>query len=285
MGKLLIVRPRRWLTTLAIVAVGLALTAELHAQFRQRGPGGGRGFGNVRKATPEDFDGTFQFCRVAFASDPRGDGGGWSADFPRADINLSIRLSELTKTRVGRDSVGEPTHLLIQLTDPELFDCPFIMMTEVGAASFRPDEAANLRAYLEKGGFLWVDDFWGPYAWDNWVSNISKVLPPGEYPIRDLPVDHPIRKTLFEYAALPQIPSISFWRRSGGETSERYELSLEPHLRGIADAHGRLMVVMTHNTDISDAWEREGEDPQFFFSFSPQGYAVGLDVVLYGMTH
>jgi hypothetical protein len=111
------------------------------------------------------------------------------------------------------------------------------------------------------------------------------VLPPGEYPIRDLPVDHPIRKTLFEYAQLPQIPAISFWRQSGGETSERYELSTEPHLRGIADSQGRLMVVMTHNTDISDAWEREAEDPQFFFLFSPQGYAVGLDVVLYGMTH
>jgi hypothetical protein len=94
-----------------------------------------------------------------------------------------------------------------------------------------------------------------------------------------------IQRTLFEFAELPQIPSISFWRRYNGATSERFELSAQPHFRGIADANGRLMVVMTHNTDISDAWEREAEDPQFFFSFSPQGYAVGLDVVLYGMTH
>src|SRR5438045_1256126 len=94
---------RRWLLAAVTAVAALALTVELHAQFRQRGFGG-RGFGNVRKATPADFDGTFQFCRVAFASDPRGDGGGWQADFPRADINLSIRLSELTKTRVGRDS-------------------------------------------------------------------------------------------------------------------------------------------------------------------------------------
>jgi hypothetical protein len=90
---------------------------------------------------------------------------------------------------------------------------------------------------------------------------------------------------LFEFDTLPQIPSISFWRRYNGETSERFELSAQPHFRGIADENGRLMVVMTHNTDISDAWEREAEDPQFFFSFSPQGYAVGLDVVLYGMLH
>ena len=162
------------------------------------------------------------------------------------------------------------------------FQCPFLSATDVGTALFTDDEAETLRAYLEKGGFLWVDDFWGPYAWDNWVSNISKVLPPGEYPIRDIPLDHPIRRTLFEFKELPQIPSINFWSQSGGETSERYELSAEPHFRGIADQQGRLMVVMTHNTDISDAWEREAEDPQFFFSFSPQGYAVGLDVFLYG---
>lgn len=155
----------------------------------------------------------------------------------------------------------------------------------MGTAEFSDAEVEILRAYLEKGGFLWVDDFWGPYAWDAWVEQISNVLPPGEYPIRDLTQDHPIYRTLFEIGELPQIPSISFWRRSGGQTSERRELSAEPHFRGISDEHGRLMVVMTHNTDISDAWEREGEDPQFFLNFSPNGYAVGLDVVLYGMTH
>lgn len=80
---------RGWIVTAVAAVVALALTVELQAQFRQRGFGG-RGFGNVRKATPRDFDGTFQFCRVAFASDRRGDGGGWDADFPRADINLSI---------------------------------------------------------------------------------------------------------------------------------------------------------------------------------------------------
>ena len=66
-------------------------------------------------------------------------------------------------------------------------------------------DAATLRDYLVKGGFLWVDDFWGPCAWDNWVSNISKVLPPGEYPIHDIPLDHPIRRMLFEFKDLPQI--------------------------------------------------------------------------------
>ena len=111
------------------------------------------------------------------------------------------------------------------------------------------------------------------------------MLPPSDYPIRDITPDHPIFRTMFQIAKLPQIPSISHWRRSGGGTSERGVDSAVPIIRGISDAHGNLMVLMTHNTDISDAWEREGEDPQYFYSFSPDGYAVGLNIVLYSMTH
>jgi hypothetical protein len=90
---------------------------------------------------------------------------------------------------------------------------------------------------------------------------------------------------MFEVKELPQIPSIQWWRTSGGDTSERGRDSAVPTMRGITDRHGNLMVVMTHNTDISDAWEREGEDPRFFYQFSPNGYAVGINVVLYAMTH
>src|SRR5262245_12035664 len=118
---------------------------------------GGRSFGGGRQmgnwATPEDFDGSFQFCRVVFRQSANGDGNGWGVDYPRADENLSIRLSELTKTAVGMDDSGQPTHRLIRLTQPELFRCPFIMMTEPGGAYFDEDEAAALRRYLLKGGF------------------------------------------------------------------------------------------------------------------------------------
>ncbi|MDP2056023.1 MAG: DUF4159 domain-containing protein, partial [Acidobacteriota bacterium] len=232
------------------------------------------------------FDGGFNFCRLIYNSDRSERGGsGWSTDYWDADINFSTRLGELTKTTISRRPDGTPNHLTVRINDPLLFQCPFLSATDVGTAFFSDDEAEVLRNYLLKGGFLWVDDFWGPYAWDSWVNQISKVLSPAQFPIRDIGLDHPIRRTLFEFTDLPQIPSINFWRESGGETSERYEMSAQPNFRGIADEHGRLMVVMTHNTDISDAWEREAADPQFFFSFSPQGYAVGLDVVLYGMTH
>jgi hypothetical protein len=84
---------------------------------------------------------------------------------------------------------------------------------------------------------------------------------------------------------MPQIPSINFWLGSGGGTSERGPDSAVPHARAIADVHGRVMVLMTHNTDISDSWEREGDDPDYFYRFSVDGYAVAIDVLLYAMTH
>ena len=84
---------------------------------------------------------------------------------------------------------------------------------------------------------------------------------------------------------VPQIPSIQFWRGSGGGTSERGSDSAMPHMRGVSDRHGNLMVLMTHNTDIADAWEREGEDSEYFYRFSPRGYALGINVLVYAMTH
>jgi hypothetical protein len=275
------------LLRITIVALLLAASAaSAQEQWERFRGGGGRSRYPPRYPTATSFDGAFNFCRLVYTSDRREAGGsGWSTDYWDADINFSTRLGELTKTTISRQKDGTPNHLTVRISDPGLFQCPILSATDVGTALFTDDEAETLRAYLEKGGFLWVDDFWGPYAWDNWVTNISKVLPPGEYPIRDIPPEHPIRRILFEFKELPQIPSINFWNQYGGQTSERFELSAEPHFRAIADSNGRFMVIMTHNTDISDAWEREAADPRFFFSFSPQGYAVGLDVFLYGMTH
>jgi hypothetical protein len=136
-----------------------------------------------------------------------------------------------------------------------------------------------------KGGFLWVDDFWGEWTLDSWETEISRVLPTADYPVRDIGPEHPLYRAMFSFTRLPQIPSIQFWRMTGGETSELGPESAEPRLRGISDAHGRLMVLITHNTDIADAWEREGEDPRFFYLFSPDGYAVGINVLMYTMTH
>jgi len=148
------------------------------------------------------------------------------------------------------------------------------------------EEAARLKDYLLKGGFLWADDFWGSYAWEAWTAEFAKVLPPSQYAIRDLPLDHPMFRSMFVLPQVPQIPSINCWMgECGGQTSERGYDSAQVHFRGIQDGRGRLMVLMSHNTDIADSWEREGEDPAFFYQFSPRGYALGVDVLLHAMTH
>ena len=138
---------------------------------RFRGGGYGRNRFPPRFPTATSFDGGFNFCRLMYTSDRREAGGsGWSTDYWDADINFSTRLGELTKTTISRQPNGDPNHLTVRISDPALFQCPFLSATDVGTALFTDDEAATLRAYLEKGGFLWVDDFWGPYAWDNWVE-------------------------------------------------------------------------------------------------------------------
>ena len=269
---------RRRLIALVMAVVAVLVAVRVEAQF-------GRSFFGVRRATEGDIDGTFQFCRVEFRSDPRGDGGDWSVDWPRADINLSIRLAELTKTTVGRTANGDPNFLRVRLTDDVLYQCPFIMMTEVGSAFFDETEAAKLKDYLLKGGFLWADDFWGEYAWEWWEEQIRKAFPASEYEIVDIEGSHPLYKSQFEIKATPQIASIGMWQRLGGGTSERGEDSAIVHTRGIYDSHGRLMVLITHNTDLGDSFEREADDPSYFYTMSVPGYAFGVNALVYALTH
>ena len=267
------------------IALNLAILIAAASSGEAQRRGGGRGGFSVRPAVPEDFDGSYQFCRIAFRQNRAGDGGGWSVDYPRADINVSIRLSELTKTTVSFAGPQEPNHVVVRLTDETLFQCPLVMMTEVGAAYMDEAEAEALRAYVLKGGFLWADDFWGEYAWQAWVDQLSKALPPAEFRIQDLPKDHPLFRTIFDIGGVPQIASIGFWWGSGGGTSERGPDSAEPHARAIFDAQGRMMVLMTHNTDIGDSWEEEASNPQYFYEFSTKGYAFGINAIVYALTH
>jgi hypothetical protein len=226
----------------------------------------------------------FTHCKLMYTSVRReANGMGWATDYPYAGINLLTRVGELTRTRVSTDHEGEPNYWVVRLTDDDIFQCPFTMATDVGTLEFSAEEAERLRRYLLKGGFLWVDDFWGTRAWEQWSGQMRRVLP--AHAIVDVPADHPIRHTMFDLKTLPQVTSINWWRRSGGETSERGPDSAVANFRMIADAAGRIMVLMTHNTDIGDSWEREGEDREFFLQFSPEGYAVGINVVLYSLTH
>lgn len=269
-----------------VVAFVLAAAAAAAQDPRFRGFGWGEGSDMPpRFASDADFDGRFTFCRLMYRSVRRHQRGlGWGTDYPHAEINLSIRLSELTRTPVSTTH-GEPNHFVVRATEETLSRCPFVMMSDPGTVGWTDEEADALRAYLLKGGFLWADDYWGTWAWDDFAREIAKVLPPEQYPIVELGPDHPIFRMMFTVERVPQVPSIQFWWYSGRETSEMGAESATAHMAAISDPRGRVMVLMTHNTDIADAWEREGEDPDFFYHFSPQGYAVGVNVLLYAMSH
>ena len=276
-----------WTTRLAVgILVAVLLASVGVAQDRWNG-------GYRRNRMPPRYkpaghrDNGFTFCRLMFTSVRRESAGrGWRTDYPAADVNFMIRLSELTSTKVDFEDGGNPNHWVVEITSPELFTCPFVMTSDVGTMGLSGEEVERLRDYLLKGGFLWVDDFWGTPAWNQWSSEIGRVLPPSQYPIIDLPLDHALFKGLYNIWKVPQIANIGFWRRAGGtSTSERGPDSDVPHFRVITDESGRILVAMTHNTDIQDAWEREGEDERFFEEFAPDGYSLGVNVLLHAMSH
>jgi hypothetical protein len=280
-------------TAILRVAAGAALAVAVAGWAAAQQIWVGPGVGGFSRMSPKwaklsDFDGSFTYCRGYFEQVRYEDGGmGWWTDYPGADNNFSVRLAELTRVHVKLDKDRQPGFVVVALNDPLLYRCPMLFMEDVGTIEFTEEEVRSLRQYFLKGGFLWVDDFWGSRAWAEWERNISRVLPRAEFPIFDIPITHPIMRTLYNVETVPQVPSINFWYSRGmrGRTSERGADSAEVHFRGIQDAHGRLMVVMTHNTDIADTWEREGENQEYFDRFSPAGYAVGVNVVLYAMTH
>ena len=279
----MMVRGRRSLTATVMVA---AIVLSATAGFAQRIWFGGYGYTPPRFPTAQTFKGSFNFCRAMFESNRR-EKRGWSTDYPGADLNFSTRLAELTKAPVTMrpDAEGEdaPDAVVVRLTDEALFKCPYLLMQDAGTAAFNPDEVVRLREYLLKGGFVFASDHWGDLARVQLNEQLALALPPSRYPIVDLPLNHSMWRTLFDVKQVPQMPSIQSWRRSGGNTDRG--VTDPPSARGIADEHGRLMVVMLHNTDVPDGWEREGEDPEYFYRFSPDAYAVGINIVLYAMTH
>ena len=282
----------RFLRTL-LIAAAVALSFGLaHKEARAQFPfggggGGGRNFGSRSLPKRDIFPGSvFTFCTMEYNSVTREALGlGWSTDFPDAGLNFMTRLAEMTTIQICREPNGEPHQETVRLTDEALFGYPIIFSSDVGTLEFSEDEVETLREYLLRGGFLHVDDFWGTPAWLQWEEQIGRVLPPDEYPIFDLPPNHPVYNIVFKITEAPQVPSIQWWSGSHS-TSERGSDSEFPHVRGIKDKNGRLMVIMTYNTDIADGWEKEGENREYFEEFSvKKSYPLGINIVVYAMTH
>lgn len=220
----------------------------------------------------------FTFVRVRYKSWGRY-GGGWETDMPDSDLNFSYRLQQLTSLKV------DPNPKNLELTDPELFDYPFIYMIEPGGLEFSDEEVVNLRRYLMNGGFMMVDDFWGEDEYANFYEQIKRVFPDREP--EELPIEHPVFRTVFNLKEKPQVPSINHAQRYRGTevTWERPDAK-EVHYRGIFDDKGRMVVIICHNTDLGDGWEREGEDEYYFREFSEKkAYPMGINIVFYAMTH
>ena len=286
----LLLRGWRWMTVavrccagrrtvgLALVIVAAGLMQVGHAQRRNLGimPADRNGVPTweVDPAFKEDV---FTFVRIKYNS--QRNWSRWATDFPDSDLNFSYRLQQLTSLKV------DPNGRIIELTDPELFRYPFVYMIEPGDLEFDPEEVKSLRRYLLNGGFLMVDDVWGEAEWSNFYYEIKKVFPDRE-PI-ELPLDHPLFHCVYDLKEKPQIPSIgqALMGRSQGITWERPDAK-EVHYKGIFDDKGRLMVIICHNTDLGDGWEREGEDPWDFTEFSEKkAYPLGINIVFYAMTH
>ena len=211
--------------------------------------------------------------------------GEWSTDFPDSDLNLSFRLQQVTSLKV------DPDARVLRITDPDLFDYPWIYMVEVGSLGLRDEEVPILRNYLLNGGVLMADDFWGSVQWAQFEHEIHRVLPERQFV--ELPMDHPIFHCVFDLKVPKnklQTPNIMQGIQSeyDGITWEYHdgEECREMHVRAILDDKGKIMVIATHNCDNGDGWEREGESDYFFHEFSEKrAYPLGFNIVFYLMTH
>jgi hypothetical protein len=271
-------RPK-WLIIVMLVALAATVVV---AQRRFRGQTSSRGEVPEWSNEPGFEKDTFVFTRIEYNSGyGRGWGrGGWATDYRDADLNFSFRLQQLTSLKV------DPEGKFLRLTDPDLFNHPFIYIVEPGRMELDQDEVKALRRYLLSGGFLMVDDFWGEAEYENLYDQMKQVFPDREP--RELDLTHQIFHCVFDLKEKPQIPNYELGESSqwnGGITWERPD-ARTPHYRAIFDDKDRMMVIICHNTDNGDGWEREGVYEYYFREFSEKkAYPLGINIVFYAMTH
>jgi hypothetical protein len=254
--------------------------------------------------TPGFEKDVFSFVRIIYRRAPNGPNvsgtsGSWITDYPDSDLNLSYRVQQVTSIKVNPDG------RVLRLSDPALFDYPWIYMVEPGGLSLKDEEIPLLRKYLLNVGVLMADDFWGQKQWDNFERNIKRVLPERDFV--ELPMSNALFHCVFDLKGPKnglQTPNI----RQGiisldpnddqfGVTWERYHddynnydrsgaAAHDMHVRAIFDDQAHIMVIATHNCDNGDSWEREGEDDGFFHEFSEKrGFPLGINIIFYLMTH
>jgi hypothetical protein len=229
---------------------------------------------DARLTAPPEAE--FHFARLVYRNSPysrrgygRG-GGAWTTDYPDAEYHVMQGIGRFTGIDIAEVDPDGNGGRLIQLVDERVFDYPWLYAVEVGQWLLDESEAKILREYLDRGGFLMVDDFWGEYQWDVFVESMQKVFP--DKPIQELGEDHELLHVLYDLDQRTQIPG------RGGQRPE------QPHWRGIFDDDGRLMVAINFNMDMGDAWEH-ADDPWYPEPMTALAYRFAVNYLIYTMTH
>jgi len=222
---------------------------------------------------------SFVFSRAVYSGYGRGryrgfrGGGSWATDYPKSDRQFLTVLRRL----IDIDAYDDANP--VELSDPDLRKFPFLYMLEVGSMRMTPAEVSGLRNYLLSGGFLMVDDFWGTAQWYNFQAEMERVFP--EYTIVELPPDHPIFHMVYNIDEVVQVPNVD--RICNGWPTYEQD-GYVPHVRGIFDDGGRLMVIINWNTDLGDAWEW-AEQACYPVRYSTYAFQVGVNTIVYALSH
>ena len=212
------------------------------------------------------------FARLAYSGSSMGYSQ-WNVDYPMAERHFSEAVGRLTLL-----DPHESGHV-VQPSSDELFDYPWLYAVEAWSWSFTAEEAARMREYLMRGGFLMVDDFHGESEWQLFQRGMKQIFP--TRPIEDIPEGDVVYAMPYAVVERHQVPGPNYmWT---GVPYERYD-GVEPHWRGIRDDKGRWMVAISHNIDYGEGWE-QADTPQYPEEFTRQAYEVGIDYLIYSMTH
>jgi hypothetical protein len=228
---------------------------------------------NALDDPPDAWEETeFAFARLRFRSmRARGWYLPWGIDANQADRLFAQVLRRLTRVHV------RSVEHIVDVDSDEMFNWPFLYAVSVGDWEIEESQALRLREYLRRGGFLMVDDFHAEAEWDAFYHVLRQILP--EAQVVELPDEHPIFHTVYDLSKRVQIPGLNVAR---GEGYERGGVS--PHWRAAVDEDGRVLVAMCFNMDVGDAWEW-ADHPDYPEEFATMAYKLGVNYVVYSMTH
>jgi hypothetical protein len=262
----------RILPVLLLLGFATGLLALQRQDFYRPGPG----------ADQSDEKSEFTFSRLHFVS-VRSYGayatylgyygsGGWNEDYPKADRQFVEGLGRLTRLD------DRATEEVVDLDSDDIFNWPWVYAVNVGTWGFTDSQAKRMREYLQKGGFLMVDSFHGEADWANFMSGMNQILPNAT--VEDLPNSDEIFHVLYDLDQRFQIPGYQYM--GTGRTYEKD--GFDPKWRAIRDDHGRIIVAICHNMHLGDAWEH-ADNPLWPERFSSLAYRLGINYIMYAMTH